>query len=57
MAIHDPRNGSWAQKRRVGYWCAWWNTKSRGHLSGDETFFYFARSLSEISDRDEGGLV
>ncbi len=26
-------------------------------LSGDETFLYFARSLSEISDRDEGVLV
>ncbi len=25
-------------------------------LSGYETFFYFAKSLSEISDRDEGVL-
>ena len=35
----QPRNGNWAQKRRVRYWLAWGNTKSHGHLSGDETFF------------------
>ncbi len=26
-------------------------------LRGDKIFLYFVRSLSEISDRDEGGLV
>ena len=29
VRLIEPRNGSWAQKRRVRYWCAWWNTKSR----------------------------
>jgi len=44
----QPRNGSWAQKRRVRNWCAWCNTKSRGHLGGDETFLYCARCAKSL---------
>ncbi len=45
---YQPKNGSWAQKRPVRYWCASWNRKSRGHLCGDETFFCFARCAKSL---------
>ena len=51
LRLVQPRNGSWAQKRRVRNWCAWCNTKSRGHLGGDETVFYcasYAKSLRRL---------
>ncbi len=48
----QPRNGSWAQKSRVRYWCAWRNTKSLGHLGGDETFLYCGRCAKSL-----GGLL
>ncbi len=46
----QPRNGNWAQKRRVRYWRAWGNTKRDGHLIGDETFFLWPGASRAYAD-------